>query len=335
MSKTYPTLGNSAIAQPTFTPPDDSPNLLFAARVVDVNLEPSDNPLSLYQITNELGSIGAIRFESLTKSTNTNDKITVQAAIAYPMDINFKKIPTLGEVVFVIKGPSYLQSIKNDSDAFQYYYFNAVSIWNKTHLNMLPSNAAYSANTDTVDNENVSKGVPNNPDSQVEEPIPGNTFGEKTDIRNLFPVEGDVIIEGRWGNSLRFSSTAVHTSESKNNQSPWSTDGTNGSPITILRNGQGTTSNYDNWFPIYEDINKDASSIYLTDGQQIPINLTQYPFDSFNTDAKPKIDTTANIQETDVVDPNKSNVDNDSTDVVFDVVNTNGPLTEETPPNNG
>ena len=335
MAKNYPTLGNSAIAQSTFTPVVETSNTLFAARVVDVSIEPSSNPLSLYQITNELGSIGAIRFESLNKATNTNDKITIQAAIAYPMDINFKKIPTLGEVVFVVKGPSYLQSTKNDSNAFQYYYFNAISVWNKTHLNMLPSNAAYSENTDTVDNENVSKGVSNNPDSQIEEPKPGNTFVEKSNIRNLYPVEGDVILEGRWGNSLRFSSTAVHTSESKSTQSPWSTSGENGSPITILRNGQGSTSEYDNWFPIYEDINKDASSIYLTDGQPIPINITAYPFDSFKTDAKPPIDTTANIQETDLVDPNKSNISQDSTDINYDVVNTNGPLTEETTTDNG
>ena len=100
MAKNYPTLGNSAIATPTIVPTVGDANTIFSARVVDVNLEPSSNPLSLFQITNGWGSIGAIRFESLDKNTNTNDQITTQASIAYPLDINFKKIPTLGAVSY-------------------------------------------------------------------------------------------------------------------------------------------------------------------------------------------------------------------------------------------
>ena len=41
MSKNFPTLGNSAIATPTVTPIIRDNNSVFAARVVDVNLEPS------------------------------------------------------------------------------------------------------------------------------------------------------------------------------------------------------------------------------------------------------------------------------------------------------
>lgn len=321
MSKNYPTLGNSAIAQPTSTPTIGDENPLFPARVVDVSLEPNSNPKSLFQITNGWGSIGAIRFESLSKASNTNDKITTQATIAYPMDINFKKIPTLGETVFIVKGPSYKQLTTGNTDAFQYYYLNAISVWNKNHLNMLPPDTEYSTNTDTVDNESVSEGIANNPETQVEEPSPGKTFVEEAKIRNLYPVEGDIILEGRWGNSLRFSSTAVHTSESKDTQSPWSSEGTNGSPITILRNGQAESSAFNNWFPTYENVQGDASSIYLTDGQLIPILLGSTNFDSFGVDAAPQINTTANIQETPVANPNVSNKEQDSTDITYDTVN--------------
>ena len=93
---------------------------------------------------------------------------------------------------------------------------------------MVPPPTEYSKTTDNVSNESVADGVSNNPNTQVEEPIPGKTFQEDGSVRNLYPVEGDVILEGRWGNSLRFSSTAVHTSESKDTESPWSTEGTNG-----------------------------------------------------------------------------------------------------------
>ena len=97
--------------------------------------------------------------------------------------------------------------------------------------------------------------------------------------------------------------------ESKDTESPWSTEGTNGSPITILRNGQSTAdqSAFNNWFPIYEDVQNDAASIYLTDGQNIPIRLASTNFDSFGVDATPQINTTKLIQEVPVEDPNKSN----------------------------
>ena len=323
MAKNYPTLGNSAIATPTIIPTVGDANTIFSARVVDVNLEPSSNPLSLFQITNGWGSIGAIRFESLDKNTNTNDQITTQASIAYPMDINFKKIPTLGETVFIIQGPSYKQLTTGNSDSSQFYYLNAISVWNENHLNMLPPTSEYSKDTDTVDNTSVSEGVPNNPETQVEEPSPGKTFKEEAYIRNLYPVEGDIILEGRWGNSLRFSSTATHTSENKDTESPWSSEGIDGSPITILRNGQSRVdqSAFNNWFPIYEDIQNDASSIYLTDGLLVKVLLGPTNFDSFGVEAVPTINTTTLIQEVPVEDPNRSNVELDNTDITYDTVN--------------
>ena len=332
MSTNYPTLGNSALATPTIAPPIGDFNSIFAARVVDVNLEPSDNALSLFQISNGWGSIGAIRFESLNKNSNTNNQITTQASIAYPMDINFKKIPTLGEIVFILQGPSYKQITTGNSNATQFYYLSAISIWNKNHLNMLPPSSETSKDTNTVDNTSVSEGVPNNPETQVKEPIPGKTFKEEANIRNLYPVEGDVILEGRWGNSLRFSSTATHTSESKATQSPWSVEGKDGSPITILRNGQSKAdqSAFNNWFPIYEDIQGDASSIYLTDGQVIPILLGSNNFDSFGVDATPQINTTALIQEVPVDNPNRSNQELDNITVTFDVVNEEPDISDDT-----
>ena len=118
MAKNYPTLGNSAIATPTIVPTVGDANTIFSARVVDVNLEPSSNPLSLFQITNGWGSIGAIRFQSLNTNRNTNEQITTQASVAYPMDINFKKIPTLGEIVFILQGFSKLPLKISDAESF-------------------------------------------------------------------------------------------------------------------------------------------------------------------------------------------------------------------------
>ena len=75
-----------------------------------------------------------------------------------------------------------------------------------------------------------------------------------------------MIIEGRWGNSIRFGSTV------KNRSNNWSETGINGNPITILNNGQGQQSEQ-GWIPILENINNNDSSIYLTSTQKIPINI--------------------------------------------------------------
>jgi hypothetical protein len=78
---------------------------------------------------------------------------------------------------------------------------------------------------------------------------------------------GDTTIEGRWGNSIRFSSTTANKLENN-----WSNTGSLGNPITIIRNGQGRQLDNLAWFPTVENINRDPSSIYLTNGQQIVID---------------------------------------------------------------
>jgi hypothetical protein len=102
------------------------------------------------------------------------------------------------------------------------------------------------------------------------------TYVIKSDINPLLPFEGDIIHEGRFGNSLRFGSTAKSLSKYGNN---WSTAGNNGDPIFIIRNGQSPTSPKEGWIPVTEDINNDLSSVYLTSFQKIPFKskfLSEY-----------------------------------------------------------
>ena len=94
----------------------------------------------------------------------------------------------------------------------------------------------------------------------------GRIYEEQDNIRPLLPYEGDVLFEGRFGNSIRFGSTIPNN--------PWGLKGDKGDPITIIRNGQKYVNtemdNHGN--PILEHIHQDGSSIYLCSGQQ----LTQF-----------------------------------------------------------
>ena len=316
----FPTIGNSAFV-PNSNPISVIQNGgLLAARVIDISLVTSTNGASIFQTTGEYANIGAIKFELLGNSTSKEN--FPQGPVAYPLDNNVRKVPLINEIVFIMSGPSRNIALEGNSDAIDFYYTNAISVWGRSHLNMLPSNSSTSKNTDTIPKEDVERGIENNKDSQVVEPKPGNTFKEKSNIRNLFPNEGDVIIEGRFGNSIRFGSTAKQSEENKNVESPWSTEGREGNPITIIRNGQSQVDlPFSNWFPIYEDIQNDDSSIYMTSGQLIPVTLASTNFASFGVDAIPIANTTKLLQDVPVLDPNSSLIELDDKDNTYDTIN--------------
>jgi hypothetical protein len=90
----------------------------------------------------------------------------------------------------------------------------------------------------------------------------GETFEEKDFLKPLRPFEGDNILEGRFGNSIRLGSTSKGLNK-------WSLNGKNSDPIIIIRNGQFNNINDSTFIPNVEDINNDDSSIYLTSNQNI------------------------------------------------------------------
>jgi len=68
----------------------------------------------------------------------------------------------------------------------------------------------------------------------------------------------------------------------------WSEAGTNGDPITIIRNGQGSLNDNGSQV-ITEDINHDSSSIYLTSTQQIPIIAGSSNYYSYDSGSAPQL----------------------------------------------
>ena len=89
-------------------------------------------------------------------------------------------------------------------------------------------------------------------------PFHGNTFLPFPDsARSLDLFEGDVIMQSRYGASLRF------TAANPNVEQPWVSSTNSVSPITILRNGYLPTENF----------NTDAAGIWLTSDQHVEIPL--------------------------------------------------------------
>ena len=65
-------------------------------------------------------------------------------------------------------------------------------------------------------------------------------------------------------------------------------DGPQGNPITIIRNGQGKQVDQEGWIPTVENINRDPSSIYLTNGQVVVLDdLKNFSLSSFGIEIGP------------------------------------------------
>ena len=239
---------------------------IFSARVKKIILD-DKNYSDLFKEFGEWNSIGLIFFEDVKNPNSVFEKQN----FAFPLFPNYKNYPLENEIVFIIKLAS--TDIQNNPYNITYYYFTPINLWNSVHHNGLPDNI-YSENFQS-DYQQTEAGSVRRVKDQGTDIDLGFVFKEKSSIKSLQPFEGDVIQEGRFGNSIRFGST------SKGNiKNIWSDSGENGSPILILRNGQ-FEDNTDPWIPIVEDINKDLSNIYLTSTQKIPIKVSSDSYKSY------------------------------------------------------
>jgi len=245
-------------------------NQITPVRVKSIVLT-SDHPR--FKELGEWNSLGAIEFQFVN---NPQNAASGNYSVAYPLYPNVKNYPLINEIVFLISLPS--TGIGLTWNATRSYYVSLVSLWNHPHHNAYPENPNVAPPSQTKDYTQTQRGSVRRVTDQSTEIYLGRTFKERPNIHPLLPFEGDVIQEGRWGNSIRFGSTV------KDNQNNWSTAGTNGDPIIILRNGQPTDASEEGWIPITEDINKDLSSIYSTSTQKIPLDASSTSYVSYKSD---------------------------------------------------
>lgn len=213
--------------------------------------------------------IGTILFQLVDGSQNR----TLQAAgnpPAKPINSAIKQYPTEGEFVYIVLGPSV--ELNKNRDFRDYYYTLPFNLWNASHHNAFPDSGDYGNYVNNTKRNYQQSSLSQQPvnlstTGSVNYPL-GPNFPEKSTIKSLRIFAGDVTIEGRWGNSIRFGSTSAI--DKKDNY--WSSTGEPGSPITIIRNGQGREADNIAWFPTVENINRDPSSIYLTNGQKIVLD---------------------------------------------------------------
>lgn len=216
--------------------------------------------------------IGRIR----ASVVGSNYKISQKIIPADPESSNLKHYPKIGEHVFVKK----VFAPNTAADKWVYDPTPIALFNNAPNSNEYPSQTTNltppSQRVDYTQAENGAYSVAD-PDFQANE-VTSNP--NQPIVHPLMPFYGDVLYEGRNGQSIRFGGTSKSNSQWKNN---WSTSGNEGDPITILRNGQPKNLPLLGWIPITENINEDLSSIYLTSTQKIPITTVKEDFISYST----------------------------------------------------
>jgi hypothetical protein len=225
------------------------PTTYQVGKVYATMLNPGNVPKKVWEDNGGWSGIGTICFDTYNPESEidlaslTDDKIA-SLTTALPLLPYQKYFPLPGEVVLLFQLPAAPSPITNK--AFETYYLSPINAWNSPQFNGL-----------FID-EN----------KQLLEDY--RSFTQNDDFRGVQPFAGDNIIEGRFGNSIRFGSTNKLGSK---DLSPWSTNPNEleNNPIVILSNEHNFKISGSDMF--VEDINWDGSSLYLTSKQSIPLNI--------------------------------------------------------------
>ena len=101
----------------------------------------------------------------------------------------------------------------------------------------------------------------------------GTDVVELSDVNPLFPFPGDILLQGRQGQSVRIGGN-------KSPQNPLVDAANNGKPYILISNGQLKTDNGIDH--IIEDINKDPNSLYFLSDHKSDLLAANTKRDSYD-----------------------------------------------------
>ncbi|CAB4125226.1 hypothetical protein UFOVP54_86 [uncultured Caudovirales phage] len=213
--------------------------LLFG-RVIKIAL---DESTEILDAQGNILPIGTILYRDIAAEKET--KATEYPAL--PLHTNIKQFPLLNEVVMLVQGPT--SDIQTNVGTKDVYYSTVVNLWGSNHHNALPE-----PNTDIST-------------------ILGKDVKELSDINPMYPFPGDVLIEGRQGQSIRLGGNMSPKNILVDNSN-------NAKPFVLISNGQIKTDNGIDY--IVEDINKDPNSLYFLSDHKSDLIAVNTKRDSYD-----------------------------------------------------
>lgn len=206
--------------------------------------------------------LGGIRFSFVDGEGRATGRGTSAGIVAKPLNPNLKEFPVQGEYVMI-------QRLFGS-----FFYSSRINFFNN------PNNSSYQgystsfqirdkniANSKTIETDNT--GIVENKSANQVRTL-GDNFLSNFSFRQVTPEEGDVVLNGRFGNSIRLGSNIR--------------EGLQDSPNLKLRAGQlhdvtkfgeeGLLEQLDNLplnASVVENINSDGSSMWLTTDEVVPL----------------------------------------------------------------
>jgi hypothetical protein len=209
------------------------------AEVIGINgtlqyIEPDQNQ------TGNADQLFSIQVQTVNRYTRKRDIRTVR-----PANMNDLQIPLIGEHVLIFR--AYNQETTLSNTGIQWYYLKPYAIQSNINANLVPGISYRDIITET-EAQSIKSGI---------------DF-KTTSVSPLQPYEGDIIYQGRWGNTIRLGSTVKNVDSliAPTWQGERDVD-----PLIIISNGQ---RNLENKRFVVENIQEDPASIYLTTSQKIP-----------------------------------------------------------------
>ena len=243
----------AAIVHSVITSFDDIPdNTLNLNDKRYVEIEAND------YITKNANIYGGIRFK-FPSGVELNEN---NLPVAIPLNKNNQLVPVSGELVYVQKiSGIWYYTLANYNNSVN---FNTNPILVEATIKKTNENDISQTQSSQI-NEVAATGISNSTESNgptqktIRKGFQGDYFKRDIRIHQLSLREGDNVIQGRFGNSIRLSGY-LHDSK---------TDG-EFYPAVIIRNGESIDNRIKKVYDIVdEDINEDGTSLHITSGKYV------------------------------------------------------------------
>lgn len=212
-------------------------------------------------------NVGTVKFRCITSNAYRSEE---QLNWAYPMAANISQYPLVGEIVYVFRALN------------RWYYLSKFNVSNRVTSQDLSELISETSNIevpktriDDYRNAWAPKKI-----GASNKPSLGRYFQDLESVFRLKHYEGDLVVEGRSGHSIRFGSAwrqGKLQSTAKDKTIPWQSLDKDQQPNLLIRVGQYPQADKtvnSTFGQVIEDINGDTTSVWLTTDQIVPIKLS-------------------------------------------------------------
>lgn len=208
-------------------------------------------------------NVGMVKFRFLSNSNFRSDDTLNWA---YPMHANRSEYPLRGEIVYIFKSLN------------RFWYLATFNVSNRVTTQDIPELLTETI-TPLGDDQKIDKLRASRAKSTKTGPVTpdvvGVRFKDQLTTKRLKHVEGDIILEGRSGQSIRFGTAWLTGVTGNIGKTPFQSLREDQQPNLLLRVGKTpVSSNIPGTFGLtLEDINIDASSIWMVTDQIVPLKF--------------------------------------------------------------